>query len=29
MTLTITLGKEKVGTFTLTHGSRPMLTKCR
>jgi hypothetical protein len=29
MTLTITLGKENVGTFTLTHGSRPMLTKCR
>ena len=29
MSLTVTLGKEKVGIFTLTRGSRPNLTKCR
>jgi hypothetical protein len=29
MSLTITLGKEKVGIFALIRGSRPKLTKCR
>jgi hypothetical protein len=29
MSLTVTLGKEKVGFFTLTRGSRPILKKCR
>jgi hypothetical protein len=29
MTLTIVLEKEKLGPFTLTHGSRPLLRKCR
>jgi hypothetical protein len=29
MSLTITLGKEKVGIFTLIRGSRPKITKCR
>jgi hypothetical protein len=31
MTLTVTLteNNEKLGTFTLTHGREPMLTKCR
>jgi len=29
MSLTVTLGKEKVGSFTLTRGSLPNLTKCR
>jgi len=29
MSLTVTLGKEKVGDFTLTRGARPNLTKCR
>ncbi len=29
MSLTVTLGKEKVGIFTLTRGSRANLTKCR
>ena len=29
MSLTVTLGKEKVGDFTLTRGGRPNLTKCR
>jgi hypothetical protein len=28
MSLTITLGKEKVGIYTLVRGSRPSLTKC-
>jgi hypothetical protein len=28
MSLTVTLGTEKVGTFTLVRGSRPRLTKC-
>jgi hypothetical protein len=27
--LTVTVGKETVGTFTLTRGLRPILTKCR
>jgi hypothetical protein len=27
--LTVTVGKETLGTFTLTRGSRPILTKCR
>lgn len=29
LSLTVTLAKEKVGTFTLTRGSRSNLTKCR
>ena len=29
MNLTVTVGKEKVGDFTLTRGSRPNVTKCR
>jgi hypothetical protein len=29
MSLTVTLGKETVGVFTLSRGSRPNLTKCR
>lgn len=29
MTLTVTQGKETVGAFTLTHGRRPVLRKCR
>ena len=29
MSLTVTLGKEKIGSFTLTRGSLPNLTKCR
>jgi hypothetical protein len=29
MSLTVTLGKEKLGPFTLTRGSRPNLRKCR
>ena len=29
MTLTITLGKENIGTYTLTRGSNPILRKCR
>ena len=29
MSLTVTLGKEKVGSFTLIRGSLPNLTKCR
>jgi len=29
MSLTITLGKEIVGSFTLTRGSAPNITKCR
>jgi len=29
MTLTVTRGKENVGTFTLTRGAQPMLRKCR
>jgi hypothetical protein len=29
MTLTVTLEKEKLGPFTLTHGQHPMLRKCR
>ena len=29
MSLTVTLGAEKVGTYTLVRGSRPRLTKCR
>jgi hypothetical protein len=29
MSLTVTLEKENVGTFTLTHGSHPILRKCR
>jgi hypothetical protein len=29
MSLTVTLGKEKMGSFTLTRGSLPNLTKCR
>lgn len=29
MSLTITRGEEKLGSFTLTRGSRPMLRKCR
>jgi hypothetical protein len=29
MSLTVTLGKDKVGDFTLTRGSHPNLTKCR
>jgi hypothetical protein len=29
MILTVTLGKEEVGTFTLTRGARPILRKCR
>jgi hypothetical protein len=29
MELTITRGEEKIGVYTLTRGSRPMLTKCR
>jgi hypothetical protein len=29
MTVTVTQGKEKVGTFTLTRGARPVLRKCR
>src|SRR6266849_1465533 len=28
MSLTVTLGKEKVGIYTLIRGSRPRLTKC-
>jgi hypothetical protein len=28
MSLTVTLGEEKVGNYTLAHGSRPHLTKC-
>jgi hypothetical protein len=28
MSLTVTLGKEKVGTYTLNRGSRPRITKC-
>ena len=28
MSLTVTLGTEKVGTYTLIRGSRPRLTKC-
>jgi hypothetical protein len=28
MSLTVSLGKEKVGTYTLIRGSRPRLTKC-
>jgi hypothetical protein len=28
MSLTVTLGKEKVGIYTLMRGSRPRLTKC-
>jgi len=28
MSLTVTLGKEKVGIFTLNRGSRPKLMKC-
>lgn len=29
MTLTVTQGKENIGTFTLTRGQRPTLRKCR
>jgi hypothetical protein len=29
MTLTVTQEKEKIGTFTLTRGTQPMLRKCR
>jgi hypothetical protein len=29
MSLTVTAGKEKVGMFTLTRGSHPLLRKCR
>jgi hypothetical protein len=29
MSLTVTIGKDKVGVFTLTRGSLPNLTKCR
>jgi hypothetical protein len=29
MSLTVTLGEEKAGTYTLTRGSRPILRKCR
>lgn len=29
MTLTITLGKENIHTYTLTRGSHPILRKCR
>jgi hypothetical protein len=29
MSLTVTAGKEKVGLFTLTRGSHPLLRKCR
>jgi len=29
MSLTITLGKERMGIYTLVRGSRPRLTKCR
>jgi len=29
MSLAVTVGKEKVGIFTLTQGSHPMLRKCR
>ena len=29
MTLTVTFGKEKLGAFTLTHGSLTNLRKCR
>jgi hypothetical protein len=29
MTLTVAQGKEKLGTFTLTRGARPVLRKCR
>ena len=29
MSLTITLGKERIGIYTLMRGSRPRLTKCR
>jgi hypothetical protein len=29
MSLTVTLGGEKLGTYTLARGSRPHLTKCR
>jgi hypothetical protein len=29
LSLTVTLAKENVGTFTLTRGSRPNLKKCR
>ena len=29
MTVTIVLEKEKLGPFTLTHGGRPLLRKCR
>jgi hypothetical protein len=29
MSLTVTLGQEKVGSFTLTRGALPNLTKCR
>jgi len=29
MTLTVTQGKEDIGTFTLTRGQRPTLRKCR
>jgi hypothetical protein len=28
MSLTVSLGKEKVGTYALVRGSRPRLTKC-
>ncbi|HWX53657.1 MAG TPA: hypothetical protein VN176_03600 [Verrucomicrobiae bacterium] len=29
MSLSITRGEEKIGTYTLTRGSHPMLRKCR
>ena len=29
MTLTIVYGEKRLGPFTLTHGARPLLTKCR
>jgi hypothetical protein len=29
MSLTVTAGKEKVGMFTVTRGSHPLLRKCR
>lgn len=29
MTLTVTQGKQSIGTFTLTHGQQPALRKCR
>ena len=29
MSLTVTLGEEKVGIYTLNRGSRPKITKCR